>query len=176
MQFKFDELIKHPLSRVYPVMRDNMVDVVPYLPNVESIDVVEREENGEGKLRLLNRWQGKSGAIPRLVRRFVTAEMRVWEDDANWFDAEHKVEWTFFTKSFDGLYECSGVNSFHVEDEHTTRVVIQGTLDVYPERLKAVPKVLARKARPKVEQFLIKMITPNLAELPQAVQTYLDAQ
>ncbi len=175
MQFEYDELINHPISKVYPLIRDKMADVVPYLPNVESIVVVEREEKGEGKLRLLNRWQGKSGAIPRIVRPFVTSEMRIWEDDALWFDDEHKVEWTFFTKSFDRLYDCSGVNSFHVKDENTTRVVIKGKLDVYPERLKAVPKMLARKARPKVEQFLIKMITPNLKELPQAVQTYLDA-
>ena len=173
MDFKYSELVKYPLERVYTVLRDNLPDIVPFLPNVESIQVLEREET-DGRLRLLNHWQGESGAIPRIVRPFVTREMKQWHDEAVWIEGEYRVEWTFSTKSFENLYDCSGVNSFEAESDETTRVSVSGTINVYPARLRAVPKLLARKARPKVEEWLVKMITPNLAQLPQAVQAYLD--
>ena len=173
MDFKYSEIVRHPIDRVYNVLRDHLPDIVPFLPNVESIEVVEREE-ADGRLRLLNHWQGKSGAIPRIVRPFVTRDMMQWDDEAIWVESSRAVEWTFSTSSFENLYDCSGVNSFETEGDDTTRVLVSGSLNVYPERLRAVPKLLARKARPKVEDFLIKMITPNLAQLPQAVQAYLD--
>ena len=173
MDFEYSERVSHPLEAVYPVLRDHLDKLVPLLPNVESIVVSSREVESPGRTRIVNLWQGTTETVPRLARPFVKPEMNRWEDHALWLDDEHAVEWRFVTSSFDRLYDCSGVNRF-AADGDGSRVLVSGTLDVYPERLRGVPKALARRARPKVEAWLIKMITPNLAELPKAIQTYLD--
>jgi hypothetical protein len=39
-----------------------------------------------------------------------------------------------------------------------------------------VPRLLAKRLQPKVESFLINLVTPNLKYLPKAVQALLDSE
>ena len=68
MDFEVVDYLPFPLERVYPTMRDKLPDLVPYLPDIKSITVVEREDLGEGRLRLVSQWMAEN-RIPRASRR-----------------------------------------------------------------------------------------------------------
>jgi hypothetical protein len=174
MEFCYDELVTYPVSRVYPVLRDELVQLPPYLPGVDRIELIEREALSEGRTRIDNKWFGNSSSAPPPVRPFITGEMTTWIDHALWQDEQKKVEWTFETVWFGKLYDCSGVNYFEDAGEGKTRIRLTGTIQVYPERVPGVPKLLARRLRPQVEKYLIQAVTPNLAQLPKALQAFLD--
>ncbi len=177
MEFEYPEHISHPVDDVYSLLKDRLPELIPQLPGVDSIEELSRETDGS-LTRITNLWQGNSKSAPPIVRPFVTRKMTAWHDHAVWDDDKHLVTWRFETLHFDTLYDCSGVNYLipepNVDGTKGTRVRITGDLRVYPARVPGVPKLLARSVGPKAEAFLIDMVTPNLKELPQAVQAYLD--
>ena len=59
--------------------------------------------------------------------------------------------------------------------DDATQIRLTGSLQVYPERLPGVPRILARRVGPAVEKWLMNMVTPNLARLPRAIQALLDS-
>ena len=81
MDFKVTEIINHPHEEVYLTYRDRLPQLVPYLPNVDDVEVLEDEDTEEGK-RLLNRWI-VSGSIPRTVRPFFKDKRLSYLDRAN---------------------------------------------------------------------------------------------
>jgi len=130
----------------------------------------------EVRLRLLNLWQGNARQAPTAVRPFMTRDLVRWKDHAVWNDQENRVEWRFEAFHLDRLFDARGANAFSAVDDGSTRVDISGTLEVYPERVPGVPRLVARRIAPRVESFVIGLITPNLAQLPRAVQEYLDQE
>lgn len=174
MDFRYVETIDYPRDEVYAVLRDRLVEVVPYLPEVEYIEVESREDEQPGRVRFVNLWQANAKAAPKIARPFLSKKMTRWRDHALWNDEKHCVEWKFESFYFDRLYDCSGVNIFHALDDNRTQLELTGSLVVYADRIRGVPKILARKAVPKIEQYLVETVTPNLAQLPRAVQSFLD--
>ena len=172
MRFAFDETIHHPLERVYPVLRDRLPEMVPYLESVESIEVQSRTEEADGRLRLLNVWQGNASQAPTAVRPFMSRDMLRWKDHAVWNDAENRVEWRFETFHLDRLFDARGANTFTAVDGDRTRVEISGSLDVYPERVPGVPSLLARRFRGPIEDAIASQIRPNLENLAVSIRAY----
>ena len=177
MEFEYPEHISHPVGEVFTLLKDNLTALLPQLPGVDAIEEISREVDGT-VTRITNLWQGNSKSAPKVARPFVTRKMTAWHDHAVWDADKHQVSWRFETLHFDTLYECSGVHYFtsepNADGSEGTRLRITGNLRIYPERVPGVPKLLARSVGPKVEAFLIEMVTPNLKELPRAVQVYLD--
>ena len=173
MKFNYEETVSYPIDLVWQTLRDGVTELVPQLPSVDSIDEVERVRTGSSVYVVLA-WQGSSEGAPKAVRPFINPEMTRWRDYATWNDDTHEVEWRFETEKFDRLYTCSGINYFEPDGQGSTVIRLTGDLEVYPENVPGVPKMLARRLRPTIEQFLIGMITPNLADLPRALQSHLD--
>ena len=46
MELRTEATIDHPRDAVFRVYRDELVDLVPFLPNVRGIEVKRREEKG----------------------------------------------------------------------------------------------------------------------------------
>jgi len=174
MKINSDQLITYPLELVYGTMRDRLCELVPFLSGVESIEVEEREEPGPGRLRLLNIWQAKHSSAPKAVRPFVTRKMLRFKDHAEWDDAAHAVSWRFETFTFDKLFDCSGRNRFEAAGANESRLIIEGELDVYPEKVPGVPRFMARKLKPKIEGFVVKLVGANLSDLAGGLQGFLD--
>ena len=174
LEFEFRELVSYPVERVYLALRDRMVELPEYLPQITSIEELSRETRDDGDLDIVNLWQGNSKSAPAGVRPFVSKKMLAWRDYGTWREQKKYVEWRFETMHFDSLYECGGVN--YLEDrDGSTQLRLTGTLTVHPDRVPGVPRLLAKRLAPKVEQWLINMVTPNLQHLPRAVQAFLDA-
>ena len=49
----------------------------------------------------------------------------------------------------------------------------QVNLEIYPERVPGVPKLLARKFRPQIENVIQKQVSPNLKNLAVSVRRYV---
>lgn len=172
MEFRVAEIIRHPRERVYSVYRNHLEDLVPYLPNVERIEIVEREQTDLG-IRMLNRWQ-INVAIPRLMRPILHKRMMTYLDHANWLDGEHKVEWRNEIGLFPKAINCHGTNYFNLGlDPETTEVALSGRLDIDLSEIRGVPRMLYGLA-PKAESFILNLVRPNLVAVARAVGRFLD--
>ncbi len=174
MKLHTESIVTHPLEKVWETMRDRLPELTPFLSGAESIEVAEREELGPGKVRMLNLWQGNKSVAPKAVRPFLTKGLLRWKDHAEWDDQTRQVHWRFETFHFDKLFDCRGENLFETTAEGHTKITIAGNLDIYPERMPGVPKFLARKLKPKIENFISKLVGSNLADLANGLQKFLD--
>ena len=174
MKLHTESIVTHPIEKVWETMRDRLPELTPFLSGAESIEVAEREELGPGKVRMLNLWQGNKSVAPKAVRPFLTKGLLRWKDHAEWDDQTRQVKWRFETFHFDKLFECQGENLFETTDEGHTKITIAGNLDIYAERMPGVPKFLARKLKPQIENFISKLVGSNLADLANGLQKFLD--
>ncbi len=174
MNFEFKESIHHPIEKVYPIMRDELSTIIELIPNVDAIRVLERERREDGRLLLVNEWHGAPTSTPAPIRPFIKPDLLIWRDIALWDDAKSLIEWRFETPSFSNLYSCSGTNYIEKVDEKHTVVRLTGTLELYPENIPGLNRFLAKKLAPTIEKWLMALVSPNLAEVPRAVETYLD--
>lgn len=155
---------------VYVIIRDRLVDLVPYLDNVASIAEIERKPQGGGQ-HVLNRWRADPGQVPSLVRGFLKPEMLEWLDHADWNDAEHHVDWRIESAVFAGLYTCKGRNRV-VAAGSDVRIIISGELVVDAGRIPGLPRLLAGKVVPTLESYLVDRMKPNMASLGTGVSRY----
>jgi len=181
MHFEEVDSVSHAAGLVLETMIERMEAIVPFLPNVESIETLEVKSLKNGRTRILRRWQGKADSMPAALRPFLPRDILAWLDTALWVPAEYRVEWTQSTcmEGVAQLYACSGVNYFepHPDDpQRRTRIRITGDLRVHAERLPGIPGFLAQRLAPQVERFIVGLITPNLTDLAKGLQRYFDAQ
>jgi hypothetical protein len=177
MNFEKASVVSHPASVVLETMIERMHEIVPFLPSVNGIELISREEIPDGKLRIVRRWHGSMDNAPGALKPFLNEEIMAWTDTAVWTPADYRVDWTLST-SMGGLYDCSGTNFFEPDPqapEGSTRMRVTGTLQVYPERLPGLPKFLGKRLAPQVEKFIVGLITPNLMDVAVGLQGYLDA-
>lgn len=174
MRFQHTATISHPPAHIIALMIERMEEIVPFLLNVETIELLEREELPGGRIRIARYWQATEESIPTTLRRFLSKELIGWIDNALWTPAECKVEWNMTTK-FSKFFDASGTNYYEPGDDgHSTNISITGNMTVYPERLPGMPEFLASRLKPQVERFVIEMIAPNLTDVAMGLQEYLD--
>lgn len=162
------------VDKVYPIVRDKLPELVPFMDNVSKIDEIEREERDRGP-QILNRWHADAGQVPAVARKFIKPEMLQWLDHADWVDAESLVHWRIESAVFKGMYTCSGTNRI-VADGSGAKIVISGELKVDASRIPGLPSFLARKILPVIEGYLVERMKPNMASLGSGVQRFLAAQ
>ena len=176
MEFDSESLVSHPAQAVLETMIERMEDIVPFLDTVEAIELMSREDLGDGRIRIVRRWQGSESSAPPALAAFVTPEMLSWVDTAIWVPEEFYVDWTIET-SMSKLYECGGRNSFGpspADPDAATLMRVKGSLTVYPDKVPGVPGFLARRLAPQVEKFVVNLLKPNLMDVAKGLQGYLD--
>ncbi|MCA9598003.1 MAG: SRPBCC family protein [Myxococcales bacterium] len=171
MELIADSTLPFPLERVFSVYRDQLVDLVEFLPNVRRIEIKEHEENGD-IVRYVNEWHG-GGEIPSAARVVLSESMLSWMDYATWNAKDHTCEWRIQTHSFKEAVSCAGKNRF-VEVEGGTRLEIRGEILIDATKIKGVPRLLSKSVSKTVEDFLVKKITPNLLSVSQGLERYLE--
>jgi hypothetical protein len=176
MHFEKEDTVSHPARLVLETMIERMEETVPFLPNVERIDLLERRRLRNGRIFIVRRWQGTAENVPRALRPFVSGEWLAWIDSATWVPKEYRVEWRLSTKLGE-LYDCSGVNYFEPHPNAPaadTRIRITGDLQVHPHRFPGIPRLIGLRLAPAIESFVVGMITPNLTSVAAGLQGYLD--
>jgi hypothetical protein len=164
--------IPFPRELVFGTIRDRLPELVPHMPNVKSIEVKERHEEG-AVTRLLNLWTAKA-EIPAIAQRYMKAEMLQWTDSATWDAARFVCDWSIEMLAFPGVLECSARNTYHaVGDE--TELEINGSLVLHLDRA-PIPRMIAFTVRPLIERIVGTSLRPNLTSIGDGVAGYLRAQ
>jgi hypothetical protein len=160
--------VTFPREHVFKTYRDRIVETVPFLPNIRSIEVKERRDEG-GKTDMVNVWTGKT-ELPLLAKRLIKADMLSWTDRASWDEAIWQVKWRIETHAFPGLLECTGHTDF-VESGTGTEIKICGDLFLRVERAH-LPRLLAAP----IEKLIVTALKPNLLSTGEGVARLLASQ
>lgn len=174
MKIESDAILAHPRELVFRAYRDDLPQLVGHLPNVTSIEVESRSEDGP-VVSLVNVWHA-GGDIPAPVRKILGTNMLSWHDHARWDARTWTCEWTIETHSFPEAVECRGENRFVELDGGRMRLEIKGDLRIDLKGVKGVPSMLAGSLTRTVEQFLVKQITANLSDVSDGLGEYLAQQ
>jgi hypothetical protein len=173
MEFRVENDLSHPLELVFDAYRDRLPDLVPYLDEIEAIEVLDRKEEG-GKTRITNKWHAKASTIPAVARPFVSGKALWWIDHALWDPVARTCEWRYEMNVMPTAVACGGVNYFRPRAGGGCRFEITGQLAIDLRKLH-VP-FLFRGAGPKIEAWLVGRVRPNLEAVGGAVEKWLTAR
>lgn len=171
MLLSVDVYIPFPRRIVYATYRDKLLELVPYLSNVQRIEVKSRRQDGE-LTYFVNEWHG-GGEIPAIARAVVSEALLSWTDSATWNETQFTTEWQIQTHAFTEAVYCAGKNCFF-EDGNGTRIESRGKLNIDADRLNGVPRLFAGTIASAVEDVLGKKVEPNLRQLGEGVRRYLE--
>jgi len=172
MNLAADVVVPFPRELVYRTYRDRLVDLVPYLPDVRSIEEKERRIEGP-RHHLYNVWAAKAD-IPAVARRFLRPDMLRWNDWAEWDESAWTCQWRLDLPAMPGVVECAGLNRYH-EVPSGTQLAIRGDLVLHLERM-SIPRLLVPTVRPVVERIVVAALRPNLTSTGAGVERFLRAQ
>lgn len=164
--------LTHPARLVFETLRDRTPDLVAHLPNIEGVQVLDRQE-APPVVTLYNRWQGAQGDVPAIVRPFVKKELVAWFDRAAWSEETLGCTWEIEAVVGRECFSCTGTTTITPLDDGS-RFELRGQLSIDPDRVPGVPRFLARKLSGPLERFIARAIGPNLTSVASAVQAYLD--
>jgi len=157
---------------VFKTYRDRLVELVPFLPNIRSIERTSRQDEPPVS-RIVNVWRG-GGDIPSVARAFLSERMLSWTDYAVWDETRWTCQWRMEAHSFKEAVKAEGINRFQEKGTGCT-LVIDGELGIDGRKL-PIPRFLAGTAAPAIEKFLMSMIRPNLTEVAKGVARFLEAE
>lgn len=173
MRLERKDIIEQPADDILILVRDEMPKLVPYLQNVARIEVIEREDISENKVRIVNQWYAKA-EIPSVAKKFVKPELLSWKDHAMWTNDEYRVDFELESLLANNLFEVKGTNTFgpHEDNEEHTLIHVSCEVKIYPENIPGVPGFLAKRVKPMVENLIEGMLGPNLTSLGQGLMQY----
>ena len=172
MRIHSESVVNHGQSEAYLAYRDHLPEFATYIDDIQKI-VVESRQETDGAVKLHNVWFAAS-EIPTFAKAFLKPEMLRWDDFAEWRDSEMRCHWEIKPRAFTDAVKCSGTNTFVDLGNGTTRVVLEGDLSINLKGIPGVPRMIAGRIGPKVEQFIVSMITPNLKKTNTALGTWMD--
>ena len=171
MRFEVVDQVKYPLDVVFSTMRDQLVNLVPHLPDIASIEETEREDSGDGRIRLINHWRGEN-RVPKVFQKFIKPDQIGWIDRAQWDDAKKIVRWTLEPQFFTNYVDVKGENFFTGDNTQTT-IKLTGELIVDLSKHPKVPRLLAKSLGGQVEKFVLALVKPNLVKVNRGLEAYL---
>jgi hypothetical protein len=175
LKFQCIDEVQRGAQEVFTLLRDHQPDLLPYLNDVEEIRVLERREEEDGRVRIVNLWRGSAQKAPAAVRKFLSPDLLSWNDHALWHpDGPPRAEWRLEPKVGSSLFECDGTTSIVATGAGACEIRIAGDLRIYPERVPGVPRLLAGRLRSKIESFVVDMIVPNMQTMARGVTNYFD--
>lgn len=170
MHLSNKEIIGRPLEQVYQLVRDDLAKLVPYMPNVNRIEVVSKKENGD-VLELVNHWFAKAD-MPSLLKKFINPDIFSWKDTAIWRNNDHCVDYKLESFLANDLFDAHGTNTFKAIGEGKTELVVSCHITIYPEKVPGVPRLIAKQVTPAIEALLEKILAPNMTALGKGLNDY----
>lgn len=171
MRIEADSVLRYPRDAVFAAYRDDIAAFVEFLPNVRSIEVVDRRVDGP-VVHLHNVWHGSAELPANLAQRFEERFLS-WDDHATWDQRTWSCEWTIEPHAFEEAVRCRGRSDFIDLGGERTRLEMTGELAIELDRVRGVPSFLAGSLGRTAEAFLVRQITANLAAVSDALAAYL---
>jgi len=170
MKIHADVVLPFELPRVFAAYRDQLLDLVPHLPNIRSITVTSRVDRGS-ETDFVNEWFG-GGDIPQAVRSVLSESMLRWTDFANWNQDDFTVTWRTEIHAFPGAATSSGKNQY-VEVPEGTRVELRGDLSIDGSKVPSVPRFLQKTVAQMAEKIIVGQVETNLVSIARGVERLL---
>lgn len=166
-----------PLSadEAFHLLRDAMPELVPFLHDVDSIEVIERVEQGE-QVRILNLWRGSMARVPAPARPFVTPELLSWHDHAVWTTSRRQARFRLEPLVGARIFTCEGTTTLVEGGATGAQLRLEVDLEIHPDRVPGVPRMLARKLRGPIEQTIAGQVRPNLENLAGSIRAWARAR
>ncbi|HUH04529.1 MAG TPA: hypothetical protein VML75_21180 [Kofleriaceae bacterium] len=175
MKLECRDIINQPIDIVYPLMRDQLEVLVPYLPNVARIERIEAARNDAGKLAVVNHWYAKA-EVPGPVKKILKPEMFSWKDHAEWDDEARAVSYRLESFLAKDLYDARGTNRLVAKGE-CTELHVSCDVIIHPDRVPGVPNFVLKKTLPVIESVIRQLLEPNLRSVGKGLTAYFaDAQ
>ncbi|TVQ95578.1 MAG: hypothetical protein EA398_17515 [Deltaproteobacteria bacterium] len=173
MEFQVKDTIPHPRETVWTTHRDHLVELAEYLPNIETIEVESRTDEGD-ITRLVNLWKAAPTEVPAPARPFIKPEMLRWIDRATWNRGEWRCQWDIELGFLPEAVSARGFNRFLEEDGHCT-IEINGEIEVRADRIPGVPRLVAGRLSGAIEKFVVNLIRPNLLKTNEAARRFIES-
>lgn len=164
-------LLRRPPERVWTALRDELPAVGAFMGGIDSIRLLEREEDGVGLVRTVNEWTAAT-PLPSLLATRADGSALTWIERARWSDAELESRWTVESRLLgDGLSASGrtwlspamGGRGTRVQFEVTARLAA-GALDPLAQgRIKAGIREAAALILAKTLQDLVAGVDAWLA-------------
>jgi hypothetical protein len=172
MQLHADAHVPFPRDLVFTTYRDEIPNLLRFLPNVRAIEVKSRKDNGPA-VEIVNEWRG-GGEIPAAARAVLSEAMLSWTDYATWHADTLRCDWRTETHAMKEAIDCMGNNLFLEDGPGKTVIQIRGKLEIDAKKIRGVPGFLAGTVGRTVEEFLGGKIQLNLVETAKGVTKYLE--
>ena len=156
---------------VFLLIRDEMPKLVPFLHDVDKIEVASRKVEGD-VVHLLNVWYGSSERVPGAIKKFLKPEFFSWKDHASWTGATRAATWRLEPRAGAQIFECFGTTRIEEAGPQESRIVMDINLEIHPDKVPGIPGFIGRSMRGEVEEFVSKMLTPNMRNLAASVRKY----
>lgn len=170
MLINISSQVPFPRPLVYAAFRDNLIDLVPYMPSVKNIQIKSRQEKPE-HIESINEWRGK-GEIPGLMKPWLKEDLLTWTEYNIWKISNFTLEWRISTHAFTEAVHWAGINHF-IDKDNTTIIKSQGQLTIDPKGLKNIPPIMRSQVAQVAEKYLAKQVEPNLSLMSEGVRSYL---
>ena len=165
--------IPYPRATVFTVLRDHLPELQDYLPNIERIEVQQRQEPAPGEVRLVNLWKAAKTEVPVVARAFLNPSKLSWLDRSHWKEEDWSNAWDMEVNFMKERVTCRGRSTYHELPDGSTEVRINGVLELDLKGF--LPRIIARRASPKIESFVIGLIKPNFEKTNEGLIAYLKA-
>lgn len=168
--------VAYDRQKVFSTFRDELVELIPHLPDVKKITVKEREQVDENTVKVVNLWEAQAEEVPRIARSFIKPEMLKWTDYATWRQDAWECDWQMEVGFLTDAVTCEGTTYYRQKGEGRTEIAIKGKLEVDAAQIPGVPRLGAGKIGSAVEGFVVKLITPNLTNVNRGLERYLEGK
>lgn len=169
MRIQVDVTLPFDRDVVFATYRDRVVELVPHLPNIRSIEVQLREQRG-ADIHVESLWLG-GGDIPKVVRGVLKESMLRWTDIATWH-ADFTVTWRTDVHAFPGAVSSSGQNRF-VALDGGTRLELRGDISIDASKISAVPRFLEKSVAASAEKIIVGSVETNAQAIAKGVEKLL---
>ncbi|MBF0313846.1 MAG: SRPBCC family protein [Oligoflexia bacterium] len=174
MYLESKEIIDRPCDEVYELVRDHLVKVAPYLPNIDKVEQVTHQHSADCKNTvILNHWTAKV-VVPEVAMKFIKKELFSWKDNAVWDNEKRVVNYqleSFWSKD---IFVAKGANYFTATADKKTELRITCEVTLNPDKVPGVPGFLVKKVLPMIEDMVKAVLEPNLMGLAKGIRSYFD--
>ena len=161
-------VIRQPPERLWVEVRDCLPELASQLDDIHSVEVLEREDLGGGRLRLVNRWRSTQ-TIPRLLQERLGATEVSWIDRNEWDETSLVCRWSIEPSVLTDSIRCAGATSYQpAMGGRGTRVTFAGEFEFAPGALGGIAGPLERPLAAFIESIVKTLIPRNLRRVMEA--------
>ena len=164
--------VHQPIDVVFDLLKNNITDLVPYLPNVDKIEEKSRNKKGN-KEDVVSTWTAKA-EMPSILKKIAKPDLFSWDDIATWDLEKKKVTYRLESKLASNLYTATGENKLVAIDDNTTEMIFTCEVTPHPENFPGVPKILAKKIVPALEGVIKVLLEPNFSSMNEGIKEYFE--